>query len=289
MTEQTLVILPWQRRVLILAKLIFTLLIAGQLAAFTWMILSPETLVLPEPTRAQGVTQVAANDSIANSHLFGLVDVEVKDVPQEIDAPQTRLRLELLGVMATSKAENSSAIIAQKGREGEHYKVGDIVQGRTKLAAVHQDKVILDNSGKLEALKFDLTRPQAIQRSSRPTPSQRKSQSRLSLQDRFKKIRTPADAVELLQSEVASNPEAALKKLGLEVSDNGSGYKVSSSASMLTQLGLQSGDIILSVNGQTLGSLDDDQMLLEQVSRSGQARLEIQRGNRRFVVNHTIK
>ena len=121
-TEQTLVILPWQRRVLILAKLIFTLLIAGQLAAFTWMILSPETLVLPEPTRAQGVTQVAANDSIANSHLFGLVDVEVKDVPQEIDAPQTRLRLELLGVMATSKAENSSAIIAQKGREGEHYK-----------------------------------------------------------------------------------------------------------------------------------------------------------------------
>ena len=58
---------------------------------------------------------------------------------------------------------------------------------------------------------------------------------------------------------------------------------------MLTQLGLQPGDVILSVNGQTLGNLNDDQMLLEQVTNSGQARLEIQRGNRRFVVNHTIK
>jgi general secretion pathway protein C len=58
---------------------------------------------------------------------------------------------------------------------------------------------------------------------------------------------------------------------------------------MLTQLGLQPGDVILSVNGQTLGNIDDDQNLLGQVTDSGQARLEIQRGNRRFVVNHTIK
>jgi len=58
---------------------------------------------------------------------------------------------------------------------------------------------------------------------------------------------------------------------------------------MLTQVGLQPGDVILSVNGQTLGNMSDDQMLLDQVTASGQARLEIQRGNRRFVVNHSLK
>lgn len=287
-TENTVAILPWQRMVLILGKVIFTLLIAGQLAFFTWMIISPKTLLLPEPSKAKGVVRTAANESIADLHLFGLVDSEVKDVPEEINAPQTRLSLELLGVMATDKSENASAIIAQKGREGEHYKVGDVIQGRTKLAAVQQDKVILDSNGKLETLKFDLTRNQAIQRTSKPTAAQRKAKSG-SLKDRFKKIRTATDAVVLLREEVTNNPEGALRQLGLEVADNGSGYKVSSSGSMLTQLGLQSGDIILSVNGQTLGSLDDDQMLLEQVANSGQARLEIQRGNRRFVVNHTIK
>jgi len=288
-TEQAVVMLPWQRVSLVLGKLIFSVLIASQLAIFTWMILSPKTLVLSEPSRAKGSSVITQNNSIADLHIFGDAAVVLTEVPQEVNAPKTRLRLELLGVMAASISENSSAIIAPKGGAGENYRVGDVVQGRTKLAAVHQDKVILDSNGKLETLKFDLARKQGIQKSAKPTAAQRKAQSRGSLKDRFKKVRNAADAVSLLRDEVANNPAGALKQLGLETAENGSGYKVSSSGSMLTQLGLQPGDVILSVNGQTLGNLDDDQMLLEQVTNSGQARLEIQRGNRRFVVNHTIK
>ena len=289
MTEQAGTILPWQRLVLILGKLGFTVLIASQLALFTWMLLSPATLVLSEPTRAKGMTQVAVNNSIADLHIFGNPEVAVVEVPKEVNAPTTRLRLELLGVMAASIPENSSAIIAPKGGSGENYRIGDVVQGRTKLAAVQQDQVILDSNGKLETLKFDLTTKSGIQKSARPTPAQRKARIRGTLKDRFRQVRTASDAVTLLRDEVSSDPAGALKQLGLETSANGSGYKVSSSGSMLTQLGLQSGDIILSVNGQSLGNLDDDQMLLEQVANSGQARLEIQRGNRRFVVNHTLR
>ena len=290
MSEQTVVLLPWQRISLTLAKLIFTLLIASQLAVLTWMILSPSRLVLIEPSRGKAVEGAQQNQtSIADWHIFGNATVEVIEVPKEVNAPTTRLRLELLGVMAASVAENSSAIIAPKGGAGENYRVGDVVQGRTKLAAVHQDKVILDSNGKLETLKFDLTRGQSLQKSSKPTPAQKKAAARGSLKDRFKKVRNASDAVTLLRDEVNNDPAGALKQLGLETSANGDGYKVSNSGSMLTQLGLQPGDVILSVNGQTLGNLDDDQNLLEQVTNSGQARLEIQRGNRRFVVNHTIK
>ena len=289
MTEQTIVILPWQRLVLILGKLTFTVLISSQLAAFTWMILSPNTLVLSEPSRAKGAATVTQNQSIAEMHIFGDALTEVVEVPKEVNAPKTRLRLELLGVMAASIAENSSAIIAPKGGAGENYRIGDVVQGRTKLAAVQQDQVILDSNGKLEALKFDLASKNGIQQSAKPTPAQRRAQTRGTLKEKFSQIRSAADAVNLLRNEVANNPAGALKQMGLETSGNGSGYKVSNSGSMLTQLGLQPGDVILSVNGQTLGNLEDDQVLLEQVTNSGQARLEIQRGNRRFVVNHTIK
>jgi general secretion pathway protein C len=283
-TEQVAVILPWQRMLLVIGKLIFTVLIASQLAVFTWMILSPFTLVLIEPSRATGTINKIQTDSIADLHVFGdTAAVVVKEVPKEIDAPKTRLRLELLGVMVTNKAEESSAIIAAKGKDGEYYKVGDTVQGRTKLADVQQDKVILDNSGKLETLKFDLTDKPQIKKSNKPVLAPG------TLKDKFKRIRTASDAVTLLREEVTNNPAGALKQLGLETSDNGAGYKVTSSQSLLTQLGLQAGDVILSVNGQTLGNVDDDQMLIEQVASSGQARLEIQRGNRRFVVNHTIK
>jgi general secretion pathway protein C len=288
-TEQAIVILPWQRLALILGKLTFTVLISSQLAVFTWMILSPNTLVLSEPSRAKGAATVAQNQSIADVHIFGDAAVQVVEVPKEVNAPTTRLRLELLGIMAASTAENSSAIIAPKGGAGENYRIGDVVQGRTKLAAVQQDQVILDSNGKLEALKFDLGRKQGIQKSANPTPAQRKAKANGTLKDRFRQVRNAADAVTLLRDEVANNPAGALKQMGLETAENGSGYKVSSSGSMLTQLGLQPGDVILSVNGQALGNLDDDKMLLEQVTDSGQARLEIQRGNRRFVVNHTIK
>lgn len=289
MTEQTIIILPWQRLALILGKLTFTVLISSQLAVFTWMFLAPSTLVLSEPTRAKGVAVVAQNDSIADMHIFGDATVAVVEVPKELDAPTTRLRLALLGVMAASIAENSSAIIAPKGGAGKNYRIGDVVQGRTKLAAVQQDQVILDSNGKLEALKFELAGKQGIQQSSKPTPAQKRAQTRGTFKERFSSIRTPADAVQLLKDEVSNDPAGALRKMGLETSGNGSGYKVSSSGSMLTQLGLRPGDIILSVNGQALGNLEDDQVLLEEVTNSGQARLEIQRGNGRFVVNHTIK
>jgi general secretion pathway protein C len=288
-TEQAIVILPWQRLALIIGKLTFTVLISGQLAIFTWMILSPSTLVLSEPNRSKSAAMVTQNQSIADMHIFGDAVVDVFDVPKDVNAPKTRLRLELLGVMAASITENSSAIIAPKGGTGENYRIGDVVQGRTKLAAVQQGQVILDSNGKLEALKFDLDRKEGIQQSGIPTRAQRKAQSAGSLREKFKQVRNASDAVNLLRNEVAINPAGALKQLGLVISENGSGYKVSNSGSMLTQLGLEPSDVILSVNGQTLGNLEDDQMLLEQVTNSGQARLEIQRGNRRFVVNHTIK
>ena len=283
MTEQTVVILPWQRLLLILGKLIFTVLIAGQLAVFTWMMLSPTTLELMEPSKSSKTVKAVQNESIANYHLFGDAKVVVKEVPKEVDAPKTRLRLELLGVMVTNKTDESSAIISAKGGSGEHYRVGDTIQGRTKLAAVHQDKVILDNSGKLETLKFVLADKPQIKPSNKPV------MPKSTLKEKFTRVRSATDAVTLLREEVSNNPEGALQQLGLAASDNGTGYKVTSAKSILTQVGLQAGDVILSVNGQTLGSIENDQVLLEQVSSSGQARLEIQRGNRRFVVNHTIK
>ncbi len=290
MSEQSIILLPWQRTSLTLAKTVFTVLLSSQLAALTWMVLSPANVVLLEPTRASSSSTIQqSQDSIADRHVFGDAVAEVVEVPKEVNAPKTRLRLELLGVMAASKPENSSAIIAPKNGAGENYRIGDIVQGRTKLAAVHQDKVILDSNGKLETLKFDLDKKRSITKSSKPTSSQKKASANGSLKQRLKKIRNASDAITLLRDEVNSDPEGVLKQLGLEVAANGEGYKISSSGSMLTQLGLQPGDVILSVNEQTLGNIDEDQGLLEQVTSSGQARLEIQRGDRRFVVNHTIK
>lgn len=290
MTEQVLVLQSWQKAALIAGKTLFTVLIASQLASFTWQLVSPPVLVLAEPSRAaSGSQSISKQQSIADFHVFGDAAAQVVEVPKQVDAPKTRLRLELLGVLAGPKGKTSSAIIAPKGGTGEYYRVGDTVQGRTKLAAVEADQVILDTNGKLETLKFEEKRRQQTIKKTAAKPRQ-SSKPKKSLRDRFKKVRSASEAVDLIKGEVESDPQAALNQLGLEPAGDGKqGYKIANSGSMLTQLGLQPGDVILSVNGQTLGNMSDDQLLLDQVTASGQARLEIQRGNRRFVVNHTLK
>ena len=53
--------------------------------------------------------------------------------------------------------------------------------------------------------------------------------------------------------------------------------------------GLQPGDFILSVNGHAVGDIQADQLELENIMAQGSARIEIQRGSRRFFITASLK
>ena len=283
MAEQLAELTGWQRLSLVLGKTVLTLLIATQLAWLTWLIIAPEPLVLRAPAKGQVAEDSAATAGTGQYHLFGdYTAAPVEEVPQEVEAPDTRLRLELLGVTRSSRNELSSAIIAPKGGAGDFYRIGDVVQGRTRLAAVYDDKVILDTNGKLETLKFDEESKRGLEARTVQAPEPDSS-----IRDRFKEVRNPTDFMNLVNEEAASDPEGALREMGLKAVGPGQGYVVQK-GSMLTALQLQPGDIVLSVNGQPLGDPQSDQQILQQVTEEGNARIEVQRGNSRFVVNHSL-
>ena len=203
----------------------------------------------------------------------------------EVSAPETKLRLELLGVtVSLANKDASSAIIAPKGSTGEFYRVGDTVQGGTRLAAVYDNRVILDSNGKLETLKFDLLSKEGLETKRIEAPAAPKQSS---LRDRFRDVKTPTDFMNVVTDEANSDPAGALSQLGLEAIGPGQGYRVQP-GSMLLAVELQPGDVVLSINGQSLGDLQADQQLLQQVASEGRARIEVQRGNNRFVVNHSL-
>ncbi len=84
-----------------------------------------------------------------------------------------------------------------------------------------------------------------------------------------------ASAVDALKQ----NPASYLGSMG--VMATGNGYQVTDAmpAKLRKQLGLESGDRVLSVNGQTVGSNPaGDADLLNQVKQSGSAAIEVQRG-----------
>lgn len=281
----------WQRPVLVAGKVLFTLLLAAQAAHLTWLVVAPEPLVLRAPSKGNGNDALAAGPATAQYHLFGEMSADpVAVVTKEVEAPDTRLRLELLGVTKSNRDDASSAIIAPKGGAGDFYRIGDVVQGRTRLAGVYDDKVILDTNGKLETLKFEEVSSTGITArtvESRPDGRDDNSNNSASLRERFKSVRSPSEFMSMVTDEASSDPEGTLSQMGLKAIGPGEGYQVQP-GSMLSALQLQPGDIVLSVNGQMLGDPQSDQQILQQVSSEGTARIEVQRGNSRFVVNHSL-
>jgi general secretion pathway protein C len=285
---------PWIKRAVTLATFICTLLFAQQAAQITWLIIEDHSIILPAPAQNNKQSQQQTeNYTIEQYHLFGTASekpVETKTVTN-VDAPTTKLRLELKGVFTAETQATSSAIIAEKGRGGDYFKVGEKVQGRTKLAAVYPDKVILDTNGKMETLEFEESKGVGI-KANKSTESKRNKNNERSkkAQKRLSKSRNPQDFVNLAKDLLNSDAKGAVSSMGLEpvAKDSSSGYRVGSSATMLLSIGMKVGDIILSVNDQPVGNIAQDQMLLDEVTSSGNAKVEIQRGSRRLVINHSL-
>lgn len=249
--------------------------------------------------------QVASVDpsAIPLWNLFGKEGVKKvqEETPKDVVAPKTNLQLELHGVFVAPVEENSTAIISEKRRESKLYHIGDRVPGRATLAAVYEDRVLLNRQGRLEALYFpdsDGANSRSYSRSTRASSTRaRRTSSRTSrlrsssrgsagVAGRVERvIRTassPTEVAQALQEELGVNPEDALKEMGLET-NNGRGYKVSGSGSpIFAAIGARPGDLILSLNGRQLGDPVSDLGLAEQLTSECELVVEAERNGHKF-------
>nr|WP_305793237.1 type II secretion system protein N [Sedimenticola hydrogenitrophicus] len=92
-------------------------------------------------------------DELANWNLFGNPKVKTKAkkvVP--IVAPETRLKLELQGIVYSNPPADGIAIISEPGKPQKTYHLGDALPGNATLYALEQDHVILQRNGRHETL-----------------------------------------------------------------------------------------------------------------------------------------
>ncbi len=308
-------------RLLLPAKLLLALLIAWILADGVWFLLGSAETELREPpsvstTVATNERRVATAAEIAALELFGRADqAEVAAV----DAPETRLQLELHGVFLAAAEEDSSAIVAERNRQGKLVFVGERMPGNAELVRVLQDRIVLRRGGTLETLRFpepgvasgfaatpgtdgqastDFSQlpnggsqaavssgagsPRRAQPAPRPGPSAESGTPGPSVRD----------LVSSYRARLESDPDGAMRELGVEAVQIGDsqGYRVGNQASAadLARVGLRPGDVVLSVNGRGVQELQQDSAALEGILDAGTARLEIQRGERRFFVTTRI-
>jgi general secretion pathway protein C len=247
-----------------------------------------------ESVQSPASTVAGTGPSQATRQLFGRVDDNQPE--QVVSAPTTRLNLELQGVFLSDVPSTSSAIVAERGKDGKLYLVGDKLPGNSVLHSVESDHILLRRGARLEKLLF-ITKRLNIKASS--TASTRaKDGSRKTASN----TRQPAQAPQAGSSSAGStilsqvrdrlqrNPQAVLKEYGLSAVAPGSsqGYKVDTAHPALNNTGLQPGDRVVSVNGAPLGVAMNDARLIDQARAAGRVRVEVERGGRRFFLTIPI-
>jgi general secretion pathway protein C len=151
----------WTRRAIRLVNLILVVWIAWLLATMTWSLLAkPEPADTAIPETAVVTAQTSQQDELVrqlpNWHLFGMVAPEAVPVKQvvPVDAPDTRLKLQLHGTFSSADPALARAIIADERGNEEMYAVGDMLPGNAELSEIQPDRVILLRGGRYETLRL---------------------------------------------------------------------------------------------------------------------------------------
>jgi general secretion pathway protein C len=292
------------------------LLVAGiayTLATSVLYFLSPPVTEPVATASREPAAQRPAPDlnTVLGANLFGTSD---ETVAEREDEPEvvTRLPLELLGVFVADDPDSSVAIIAQRGRPGIRYTIGQDVPGSATLTDVHSNHVVLRRAGARETLHFpapgeslaartpmgsldtgiDDTFPDTMDDYSLEQPGEYE-EPYTEIPETDPQEASVRQLVDEYRDELEQNPSQALDELGVSPVSEGTaeGYRIGDLADSpyLSQTGLQPGDVILSVNGRPVGDLSQDRLELDNVLAQGSARLEVQRGTRRFFVTAALQ
>jgi len=118
---------------------------------------STDVGVRPAPIAVAAKYQV---DDIIAAHLFGTTAATPDNTVTE--APETRLQLKLLGVVASDDEQYARALIGLASEPPKSYAVGhQIDKTDARLHAVEEFRVLLDRAGRMESLVLERLRLEA--------------------------------------------------------------------------------------------------------------------------------
>ncbi|MEZ6000861.1 type II secretion system protein N [Hyphomonas sp.] len=254
------------------------LLIAGLaviLAKIGWLIVEPGGAVLgqqPMVLRSNvdgepaGKTLVGDMTLLVTSNPFSLMAEPVEDVQE---APETNLNLVLKGVRASADGTGVAMIVMPNNRLSI-FAPGETILDGVVLDRVYGDRVTLRKDGQIEALLMSSGADRLSVLSSPGDPEPRTSGSNAAGDDGL--ISTTASD---FLANLAINPvHRGQDFVGYEISSRGD-------AALLELSGLKSGDIILSVDGVSIGATGPGELAMK-LSSSRKVRLRIDRNGRQI-------
>jgi general secretion pathway protein C len=261
-----------QRKITQVVLFLLLSYIAYLFAQITWLAIPQQNNA--SVLKANGMQSTQASmpkqlnvKAIESLNLFGVFSQQKVEKTEELvieDAPETRLKLTLTGVVASSDTETSAAIIESSGKQ-ETYSVGENIKGtRAVLEQVFNDRVLLKVSGRLETLMIEgldfNKNVQAIKQVSKPqratkkAPAKRFSSPNIVDQRNNKAL---TKSTKSLRKDLKDDPGKITDYLKISPKrENGkiSGYRLmpGKDPTFFQNAGLKSGDVAVQMNGFNL-------------------------------------
>lgn len=245
------VLRQFNQRLAAIVSLLLVVACAYLFVEMTWMFLpQDEEGVAPAQQKKQSaVNKQAQQNNFRKLTVANIFGVSEKAVAQkQVKAPKTKLNLTLRGVLAAMPMELASVIIAQ-GKSGAEdiYSVGDKIPGGVLIKEIYPEYVVLERNGQLETLQLE--KASGID----GFGSARNSGNTVNLPSN----RSPGAALKEIRGDILKNPTSfGDYALPVLVKENGKqiGYRLSpqKKGELLSELGIQSTDVITEINGVKL-------------------------------------
>jgi len=263
------------------------LLLAYSLAQWSWRLMEPAPVQTDARPMAPITDSAAELRQLLSANLFGQADLTAGLANQSpASIPLTSLNLVLTGVMVGGTT--NFAFISINGSNETSFGIGDEILAGATLHAVYPDRAVLRRGGALESLvlKDNLALPEG---SIITSPQYRNDTPPLA------GIRGSGSNFTVERNTLTQQmqkPEFLTQ--ALMVPNAGGGFLVREiqPGSVYEKLGVRTGDVIRSVNGQPINNMEEVMKLYQQlggVNRVGNLAIEITRGGRTESLQYNIE
>jgi general secretion pathway protein C len=250
---------------------IILMILIGVRAGLLLVDLSGPATTVPDPVGPVQVPtrQVADVASILRANLFGQ-SVSVLD---SRNVPVTSMPLTLGGVVTAWDSRGrldpagGFAVIGTTAADTRNYRVGGVVPGGARLHEVHQDRVLLDRGGTVEALLL----PPRIGLAPAPPPPA---------------VTAGAVPVQRVQQVIRDNPGILNQIMTRSMVMTGGklqGLRVNPGPNRqaFDKLGLRPGDLVTAINGTPLSDQTRAEEVFNSLSSAAEANITVERNGAR--------
>jgi len=290
------------RRLAAAVFLLAVVLVAYELAALTWALVPTPPVVSAAAGPATGRSEVPGATAldvtpVLRAHLFGEAGGIAAPTPQVVDAPDTKLNLELHGVFFSPETKEARAIIASARGDDRAFGVGDAVPGGATIEEVQVDRVLLRRAGRLEVLRLPKDEEGLAQQGPGPSAEADGRGEEESTETRrvdYRSNRQLARTLGRYREQVKANPErlADLARVEPAMEDGQfQGYRLMAGkdARLLNRFGLRTGDVLVGVNGVSLDAPEKGLDALQALSDAEELDVEVLRAGNRLSFSFRVE